>query len=83
MFSVCLCARYQSNRMKSHLKAVKRILKYINNTINYDLFYLKSSIFDLLSYSDTDFAGCKSDQKSTSRTCHFLGHSLVSWFSKK
>ena len=32
---------------------------------------------------DADFAGCKSDRKSTSGTCHFLGHSLVSWFSKK
>ena len=27
--------------------------------------------------------GSKSDRKSTSGTCHFLGHSLVSWFSKK
>ena len=38
---------------------------------------------DLVSYSDADFAGCKIDRKSTSGTCHFLGHSLVSWFSKK
>ena len=78
MFSVCLYARYQSNPMESHLKALKRILRYINNTINYGLFYLKSSAFDLLSYSDADFVGYKSDRKSTSGTCHFLGHSLVS-----
>jgi len=32
---------------------------------------------------DTDFAGNKTDRKSTSGTCQFLGHSLVSWFSKK
>jgi len=31
IFSVYLCARYQSNPKESHLKAVKRILKYINN----------------------------------------------------
>ena len=83
MFSVCLCARYQSNPKESHIKAVKRIFRYLNNTINYGLFYPKSCTFDLLSYSDADFAGCKSDRKSTSGTCHFLGHSLVSWFSKK
>ena len=47
------------------------------------MFYSKSSTFDLVTYSDADFAGCKSDRKSTSGTCHFLGHSLVSWFSKK
>ena len=46
-------------------------------------YFIQTSTFDLLSYSDADFAGCKSDRKSTSGTCHFLGHSLVSWFSKK
>jgi hypothetical protein len=42
-----------------------------------------SSTFDLLSYSDSDYAGCKLDRKSTLGTCQFLGRSLVSWSSKK
>ena len=63
IFSVCLCARYQSNPNESQLKAVKKILRYIHNTVNYGLFYSKSSTFDLISYSDTDFAGSKSDRK--------------------
>jgi hypothetical protein len=29
------------------------------------------------------FAGCRLDRKSTSRTCQFLGSSLVSWSSRK
>jgi Reverse transcriptase (RNA-dependent DNA polymerase) len=33
MFSVCFCARFQSNPKESHLKAVKRILKYIKGTL--------------------------------------------------
>ncbi|RVW75047.1 hypothetical protein CK203_056003 [Vitis vinifera] len=32
---------------------------------------------------DVDFVGCKVERKCTSDTCHFLGHSLVSWHSKK
>ena len=32
MFSVCLCARFQSNPKESHLNAVKRILRYLNGT---------------------------------------------------
>ncbi|RVW66573.1 hypothetical protein CK203_064609 [Vitis vinifera] len=32
---------------------------------------------------DANFAGCKVERKSTSGTCHFLRHSLVSWHSKK
>jgi hypothetical protein len=43
----------------------------------------KRSTFDLIGYSDVDYAGCKLDRKSTSRTCQFLGRSLVSWASKK
>jgi hypothetical protein len=30
-----------------------------------------------------DYVECKVDRKSTSRTCQFLGRSLVSWSSKK
>jgi hypothetical protein len=33
IFFVCLCARFQSNPKESHLKAVKRILKYIKGTL--------------------------------------------------
>ena len=29
------------------------------------------------------FAGCKVDRKTTSKTCQFIGHSLVSWSSRK
>lgn len=32
MYSVCACARYQSDPKISHLKAVKRIVKYISDT---------------------------------------------------
>jgi hypothetical protein len=39
--------------------------------------------FDLIGYSDSDYAGCKVDKKSTLGTCQFLGRSLVSWSSKK
>ena len=39
--------------------------------------------FVLTCYSDADFVGYKVDRKSTSGTCHFLAHSLVSWFSRK
>jgi len=37
----------------------------------------------LVGYSDSDFAGCKLDRKSTSATLHLLGSSLISCHSKK
>ena len=81
--SVCLCAKYQSQPKETHLKAVKLIIRYVKHTSDYGLFYPKNDSFDSISYYDVDYAGCKSDRKSTSGTCHFLGHSLVSWLSKK
>jgi hypothetical protein len=62
---------------------VKRIFRYLVHTPNQGLWYPKGSTFDLLVYSDLDYAGCKVDRKSTTRTCQFLGRSLVSWSSKK
>jgi len=83
MFSVCLCARFQSCPKESHLHAVKRIFKYLLGTIDVGLWYPRNVEFNLVGYSDADFAGSLLDRKSTSGTCQFLGSSLVSWFSKK
>jgi hypothetical protein len=43
----------------------------------------KGSTFDLIGYYDANYARCKIDRQSTSRTYQFLGRSLVSWASKK
>ena len=80
---MCVCARFQANPKKTHLIAVKRIPRYLKHTLSIDLWYPKGPIFELVGYSDSDYAGCKVDRKSTSEGCHLLGRSLVSWSSKK
>jgi hypothetical protein len=76
MLSVCMCARFQDNPKECHLMAVKRILRYLVFTPYLCLWYPKGSTFKLLGYSDSDYAGCKVDRKSTSGNCQFLGQSL-------
>jgi hypothetical protein len=83
MLFVCMCARFQENPKEVHLRAVKRIMRYLVYTPKFGLWYPKGSTFDLNGYSDADYVGCKIDRKSTSGTCQFLGRSLVSWASKK
>jgi hypothetical protein len=83
MLSVCMCARFQSNPNECHLVAVKRILRYLVSTPCFGIWYPNGSTFDLIGYSDSDYAGCKVDRKSTSGTYQFLGRSLVSWSYKK
>jgi len=83
MFVVCLSARFQSCPKESHLKAAKRILKYLKGTISMGLWYPSHSPIHLVGYFDFDFAGCKLDRKNTSGTCHLFGSMLISWHNKK
>ena len=83
VFSVGLCARFQSNPKESHLKAVKRILRYLVGTDDLYLWYPKGGSIELLGYTDADYAGFLVDRKSTSGMAHFLGPCLISWGSKK
>ncbi|GKB02595.1 retrovirus-related pol polyprotein from transposon TNT 1-94 [Tanacetum coccineum] len=39
--------------------------------------------FDLKAYSDSEYAGCNLDRKSTLRGCQILGGKLVCWSAKK
>jgi hypothetical protein len=41
LFSVCMCVRFQANPKKAHLRAVKRILRYLKHTPSVDLWYPK------------------------------------------
>jgi hypothetical protein len=50
MFSVCMCARFQASPRESHLKATKRILKYLKHTQNVGLWYPKGAKFKLVGY---------------------------------
>nr|GEZ37505.1 hypothetical protein [Tanacetum cinerariifolium] len=83
MFAVCTCARFQVTPKASHLHAVKRIFRYLKGKPYLGLWYPKDSPFNLVAYSDSDYAGASLDRKSTTRGCQFLGCRLISWQCKK
>ncbi|GJT91100.1 integrase, catalytic region, zinc finger, CCHC-type containing protein [Tanacetum coccineum] len=83
VFTVCICARYQSKPTKKHLEAVKQVFWYLQGTINMGLWYLKDTTMALIAYADADHAGCQDTRRSTSGSAQFLGDKLVSWSSKK
>jgi hypothetical protein len=58
MLSVCMCARFQADPKEAHLTAVKRILRYLIYTPKFGLWYPRGSTFNLIGYSDADWAGC-------------------------
>nr|GFB52175.1 ribonuclease H-like domain-containing protein [Tanacetum cinerariifolium] len=84
MHVTCYCARYQAQPTEKHLTAVKRIFRYLKDTIHMGLWYPKDTGFELTAFSDSDHAGCLDSRKSTSGGIQFLGgDKLVSWSSKK
>nr|GEU80108.1 putative ribonuclease H-like domain-containing protein [Tanacetum cinerariifolium] len=83
MFAVCTCAKFQVNLNMSHLHAVKKIFRYLKGQPKLGLWYPRDSLFDLVAYTYSDYAGASLDKKSTSGGCQFLGCILISWQCKK
>ena len=83
MFSVSLISRFMNSPSKAHMGAAKRVLRYIHGTLDLGLRYKKSNTCKLVSYTDSDWAGCADDRKSTTGYGLSLGSALISWASKK
>ncbi|GJW47725.1 putative ribonuclease H-like domain-containing protein [Tanacetum coccineum] len=83
MFAVCACARFQVTPKTSHLLDVKRIFRYLKGKPTLGLWYSRDSPFELVAYTDSDYAGATQDRKSTTGGCQFLGNRLISWQCKK
>ena len=82
-YAVNNLARFNLNPQKEHWTALKRVLRYLNGTINHGLLYKQGGPERLVGYSDADWAGDLSDRKSTSGYIFMFNGGPVSWSSKK
>ncbi|GJY33763.1 retrovirus-related pol polyprotein from transposon TNT 1-94 [Tanacetum coccineum] len=83
VFTVHMCAWYQSKPSEKHLHAVKRTFRYLKGTIDMGLWYSKYSCITLTAYADADKAGCQDTRRSTFGSAQFLKDKLVSCSLKK
>jgi hypothetical protein len=67
----------------THFNATCRVVRYLKHSPGRGLLLPRSSDFQILGFSDADWAGCLDTRRSTSGYCFFLGSSLVSWKAKK
>ncbi|GJU16871.1 putative ribonuclease H-like domain-containing protein [Tanacetum coccineum] len=65
MFAVCACARFQVTPKSSHLLAVKRIFRYLKGKPTLGLWNSRDSLFELVAYTDSNYARATQDRKST------------------
>ncbi|KAH9805142.1 hypothetical protein KPL71_002337 [Citrus sinensis] len=81
--AVSILSRFMHCASEWHLKAAKRVLRYVKGTCNFGIKFTRSKEFKLFGYSDSDWGGSIDDMKSTSVYCFTLGSSVFSWSSKK
>nr|GEU84290.1 hypothetical protein [Tanacetum cinerariifolium] len=77
MFAVCACALFQVTPKAAHLHAIKQIFKYLKGKPYLGLWYPKDSPFNLVAYSDSDYAGASLDRKSTTGDNTAMSHLML------
>ncbi|KAL5758668.1 hypothetical protein ACOSP7_021279 [Xanthoceras sorbifolium] len=81
--TVSILSRFMHCASEWHLKAAKRVLRYVKGTCDFGIKFTRSKEFKLVGFSDSDWGGSIDDMKSTSGYCFTLGSGVFSWSSKK
>ena len=82
-YAVGMVSKYCSKPSKEHWTAVKRIMHYLQGTVDYGLCYDKGSHSKCTGYSDADWAGDIDDRRSTSGYVFSMSGGAISWRSKR
>ena len=75
--------QYMKDPQEEHWQAVKKILRYLQNTIQYELHLTCSSTLNLVGFCDANWASSLDDRRSTFGSYVYLGNNLVSQCSNK
>ncbi|XP_068331587.1 uncharacterized mitochondrial protein AtMg00810-like [Pyrus communis] len=84
MFASSMFSRYMEEPSQLHFGAGKRVLRYVQGTVDYAIIYKDEARSSrLIGYTDSDWVGCLDDMKSTSAYVFYLGSRICSWRTKK
>jgi hypothetical protein len=82
-FCVNKLAQFMHKPTVLHWQAVKRLLRYLKETVQFSLYFNGAPLTSIQAYSDADWAGDRDDRRSTGGYCIFLGNNLISWSCRK
>ncbi|GJY23898.1 uncharacterized mitochondrial protein-like protein [Tanacetum coccineum] len=66
-----------------HMQVAMHLIRYLKGTVSKALFYPIQPHLQFTGFRDVDWASCLMTRRSLTGYCIFLGHSLVSWKTKK
>lgn len=82
-YSVNKLSQFMQESKVIHWQGCKRILRYLQGTLNYGLYFTPGNKMEISTFTDADWGADRDDRKSTDGYCMFLAGNLVSWSSKK
>ncbi|XP_039001819.1 secreted RxLR effector protein 161-like [Hibiscus syriacus] len=82
-FAVNRVCQFMQAPLDVHFMAVKRILRYLQGTIDFGLRFTPSSRMALTGFADANWGSDVDDRRSTSGFCIYFCGNLVSWSSRK
>ncbi|CAN1142265.1 Retrovirus-related Pol polyprotein from transposon RE2 [Linum perenne] len=82
-YAVNRVCQYMHAPTVQHWQAVKRVLRYLNGTLNHCLKFTPTTATSLLAYSDAGWVSDKDDSRSQYGYAIYHGNNLISWTSRK
>lgn len=86
-FGVRQLSKRNADLRVGHLKAAKRVIRYLKGTMQMGIIYrvsnLNPALYRLVEYTDSNYVEDPKDKKSIMSHCFFINGAVVFWYSKK
>ena len=83
MYAASLLSRFMNQPTRKHMGVARRVLRYIQGTLEYGIEYAKHKSETLVGFCDADWGGSEDDSRSTSGYAFSFGSGVCSWISVK
>ncbi|RVW80159.1 putative mitochondrial protein [Vitis vinifera] len=76
---VSILSRFIHYASEMHLKASKRVIRYVKGTCDFGIKFTRSKEFELVGFSNSDWGGSIDDMRSTLGYCFTFGSGFFCW----
>nr|GEY34820.1 putative RNA-directed DNA polymerase [Tanacetum cinerariifolium] len=82
-YAVGVVSQFMHQPQKAHMVAALRMIRYLKGTTGHGVLFQPNGHLETQMFTDANWAGNKSDRRSTSGYFTLVGGNLVTWKSKK